>query len=220
MTEKFNKKQISEMLGVSTKSLTRWSDEKITDELAKNCYKVIDIKKEGRSIYFYVEYEEYSINNDEYLREEFNVKDINNFKTYSKNKFDTIEKETLEPRKVIAKKSNTNIETARNYDRKLKEKGVIETDGYIYICTNKKTGERVLVDEKAYKNYWFKNKETEKELINLKLRFIKNELTMSQYSHLRESLLFASNTDSVYYKVEKSIIKYDNVLYKMLIESN
>lgn len=43
--KKINKKQVAEILGVHTKSLSRWDNEKIKYQLAKACYKVIDIAK-------------------------------------------------------------------------------------------------------------------------------------------------------------------------------
>ena len=217
MTKIFTKKEIAGILEVNSKSLSRWDDEKIKEELLKKCLKVIDVRKEGRSIIFECEYQEYSQSNNDYLQEVFNVKDVCSFKNYSNVKFNSIENESLEPRKEIAKKSNTCYETARNYDRKLKDKGVISTDGYLYICMEKKTGKRVLVDERAYKEFWFKHSEIKKELSNLKTRFIKSELTINQYNHLRDCLIFANDSEYMYSKVEKSIIHYDNELYKMLI---
>lgn len=50
--KKINKKQVSEILLVHIKSLSRQDNEKIKYELAKAYYNVIDITKEGRSIYF------------------------------------------------------------------------------------------------------------------------------------------------------------------------
>ena len=78
--KKINKKQVAEILGVHAKSLSRWDNEKVRYELAKVCYKVIDIVKEGRSIYFYVEYEEYAQRNEENLQEVFKVKYIESLK--------------------------------------------------------------------------------------------------------------------------------------------
>lgn len=76
--KKINKKQVAEILGVHTKSLLRRDNEKIKYELAKTFYKVINIVKERSSIYFYIECEEYSRNNDEQLKEVFKVKDAKN----------------------------------------------------------------------------------------------------------------------------------------------
>ena len=86
--KKINKKQVAEILGVHTKSLSRWDNEKIKYQLAKACYKVIDIAKEGRSIYFYIEYKEYSQSNDEFLEDVFKVKDIKDLKKYTRRKIE------------------------------------------------------------------------------------------------------------------------------------
>lgn len=135
--KKFNKKQVAEILGVHTKTLSRWNDEKIKQELAKACYKVINIAKEGRSIYFYVEYEEYLQSNDEFLRDEFKVKDINKFKKYTKRRIESIEKNELICRKDLCKSINVAERTSKRYNAKLIEKGVFEKlDDVIYICAN------------------------------------------------------------------------------------
>ncbi len=216
---KFTKKEVAKILNKGESTLRKWSNEKISEELLKSCYELVEISKEGRNVCYYCNYKEHTMDSNEYLKGEFNIMDIDNFKDYTKVKFNSIETETLEPRKEIAKKSNTCYETARNYDRKLKDKGVISTEGYLYICMEKSTGKRVLVDENAYKNFWFKHSETKKELGNLKQRYKKSELTINQYNHLRDVLIFSNNSEHMYSKVEKSIIKYDNVLYKMLMEN-
>lgn len=47
--KKINKNQVAQILGVHTKSLSRWDNEKIKSELTKVCYKVSHIDEEGRN---------------------------------------------------------------------------------------------------------------------------------------------------------------------------
>lgn len=217
--KKLSKKQVAEILGVHTKSLSRWDNEKITNKLAKQCYKVNDIVKEGRSIYFYVEYEEYSQSNDEHLKEVFKVKDIDNFKCYTKRKIKSIEDEDLAPRKQICKETNTTKSTSHRYDEKLLEKGVFEKlDDVLYICANKKTGERTLVDKEAYNEFWYKNHLLEKELRSLRIRYTNKEISLKDYEYLREMLISSDKCEYMYYKVSKIVVKYDNYLCQMLMD--
>ena len=217
--KKNNKKEVAEILGVHIKSLSRWHNEKIKYELAKECYKVTDIVKEGRSIYFYVMYEEYSQSNDEHLKDVFKVKDIESLKRYTKRKAKSIEKEELINRSELCKETNIAETTSKRYDTKLIEKGVFEKlDDVLYICVDKSTRKRVLVDGQAYNNYWIKNSAINKELKSLRKRFSQGELSINDYNYLRDIILSKSETPYMYYKVNKLVVKYDNYLYKMLIE--
>lgn len=217
--KKINKKQVAEILGIHTKSLSRWDNEKIEYELAKACYKIVDIAKEGRSIYFYVEYEEYSQSNDEHLQEVFKVKDIESLKRYTKRKAESIEKVELINRCELCNEINIAETTSKRYDTKLIEKGVFEKlDDVLYICVDKSTRKRVLVDRQAYNNYWIKNSAINKELKSLRKRYSQGELSINDYNYLRDIILSKSETPYMYYKVNKLVIKYDNYLYKMLIE--
>lgn len=217
--KKFNKKQIAEVLGVYVKTLSKWDNEKIITELSKNCYKVIDIIKEGRSIYFYVEYEEYSQSDDEHLKEVFKVKDVENLKSYTKGKVESIEKQNLLTRKELCEKTNTAEKTSKRYDKKLIENGIIEKlDDIIYICMNKKSKERVIVDKQAFDNFWIRNLAIKEELNTLKSKLNKHEMNVDAYEYLRDILLDKLKDEVIFYKVPKMVIKYDNYLYKMLVE--
>lgn len=205
--KKINKKQVAEILGVHTKSLSRWDNEKIKYELAKACYKVIDIAKEGRSIYFYIEYEEYAQSNDEFLGEVFRVKDIKNLKMYTRRKIQSIEKKELITRKELCSDINVAIRTSKRYDEKLIENGVFQKlDDEIYICVNKETKERVLVNREAYNNFWRKNSLIKKELKSLAKRYAKKEFSIDDYNYLRDIIISKSDSKNMYYKVNKIVV--------------
>lgn len=217
--KKINKKQVAEILGVHTKSLSRWDNEKIKYELAKACYKVIDIAKEGRSIYFYIEYKEYSQSNDEFLEDVFKVKDIKDLKKYTRRKIESIEKKELISRKELCKSINVAERTSKRYDTKLIEKGIFEKlDDVLYICVDNNTKERVLVDREAHNNFWRKNWLVKKELNSLAKRYAKKELSLDDYNYLRDIIITESKFPYMYYKVNKLVVRYDNYLYKMLVE--
>lgn len=217
--KKINKKQVAEILRVHSKSLSRWSNEKLVYELAKVCYKVDRISKEGKSIYFYVKYEEYSQSDNEHLQEVFNVKNVQAFKSYAKRKVESIEKKELITRMELCKETNTAEKTSKRYDKKLIENGVLENlNNILYICVDNKTKERVLVSREAYNNFWRKNYVIGKELKSLEKKFVKSEVSIDDYNYLRDILLSKSKTQYMYYKVNKLAIKYDNYLYKMLME--
>lgn len=217
---KFNKKQIAEIIGVNPKRLSKWNDEKIAKKLLENCYKIKEIKKEGRNIFYYCEYEEYLMSNDEYLKKEFNVDNINNFKDYTKRKIKSIKCEDLATRKEICNETKTTYTTSRNYDKKLINKGVFEKlDDILYVCVEKATGKKALVDKQAYNTFWNKNHIMAKELKSLKNKYMKNELSLRDYEYLREALISNNESKYMYYAISKIVIKYDNYLYKMLMEN-
>lgn len=215
---KFNKKQIAEILKVHPKTISKWDDKKILKELEKNCYKVLEIKKEGRSIYYYCEYQEYSMSNDEYLKEIFNVDNVRNFKNYSKTKIKNIEENIIMTRKDLCKKTNTKITTSENWDRKLIEKGVIQKDGFIYICVNLRTKERCIVDRQAYTHFWHINGAIKKSINILYKEYLNNNISMTEYEYSRDSLLINNNVNNMYYKVSKNVVKYDNYLTSLITE--
>lgn len=217
---KFNKKQVAEILKVHPKTASKWDDKKILKELEKNCYKVLEIKKEGRAIYYYCKYKEYSMSNDEYLKREFNVEDINNFKDYTKRKIKSIESEDFATRREICKETKTAQTTSKNYDKKLIDKGVFEKlDDILYVCVEKATGNKILVDKQTYNEFWYRNHIMEKELKSLSNRYNNGELSLKDYEYLRETLIANDKSEYMYYAVSKMVIKYDNYLYKILMES-
>ena len=217
--KKMNKKQVAEILGVHYKSLLRWDNDKIKYELLKRCYKVIDIVKEGRSTYFYMIYEEYSQSNDEHLQEVFNLKDVKGLKEYAKRKAHSIENSKFTTRNELCKKTNISEKTSKRYDEKLIAKGIFEKlDDVLYICVEKETKARVLVDQEAYNNFWEKNAAISEELKSLKKRFVEKDISIEEYNYLRDMIISGSKSLYMYYRVSKIIIKYDNYLYKMLVE--
>ena len=218
---KVTKTQAAKIIGVNPKSLSRWDNKRIITELAKNCYKVMDIKKEGKSIYFYLEYEEYSVSNDEHLKEVFKVKDVKKLKNYTKKRVEYIENNKIITKKEICNETNTSIETSKRYDRKLIEKGVIEKlDDIIYICVDRTTRERVIVNKEAYNNFWQKNSFLKGELLLLEKRFLNNELSIDNYNYAKDMNISKCNSKYMYYKINKFMVRYDNYLYKMLVEKN
>ncbi|MGL4850901.1 MAG: hypothetical protein ACRC28_18600 [Clostridium sp.] len=216
---KFSKKEVSEIIGVSKTTMSKKTEEEIKLELQKNCYKLIKIEKEWRTIYYYCEYEEYEQNTDEHLKEVFKVRNVKNFKTYTKEKVKSIEEVDLRTRKEICNKTNTAITTSKNYDKKLLENNVLEKlDDVLYICVERKTGNKVLVDKKAYNEFWYRNRALRNQLDILDKKFFEKEITMKDLQYLRENTIYNLESEYMYYQVSKIAIKYDNYLYKLIME--
>ena len=86
---------------------------------------------------------------------------------YTRRKIQSIEKKELITRKELCSDINVAIRTSKRYDEKLIENGVFQKlDDEIYICVNKETKERVLVNREAYNNFWRKNSLIKKEFTN------------------------------------------------------
>ncbi len=216
---KFTKTEVAKMVGVNPKSLSRWTDEKISEELKKSCYKVVEIKKEGRATYYYCKYEEYSMSNEEYLKGEFNVMDIGLFKSYSNAKFKHIEEESAKTRSEVCRESNTNLETSKQWDRKLIDKGVINKDGFLYIATCKKSGQRSITTKETYNQFWRRNRYLAEQKKRYTEDLGKKLITPDDYVAYMENLKNITEGDYYFTKHTKFSIQYDNVLYKLIKES-
>ncbi|MGL4874634.1 MAG: hypothetical protein ACRC30_08295 [Clostridium sp.] len=215
--EKFTKKEVAKVLNKGYSTIKSWTNEKIEEELKKSCYKLIEAKKEGRAIYYYCDYQEYNMSNEEYLKEEFNIENVHHFKNYSKTKITNIEEGNLMTRKQLCKITDTKITTSENWDKKLIDKGILQKDGYIYICMNIKTKERCIVDKQAYTNFWLCNAATKKALGVLYREKQKNRISQREYEYLRDSQLIQNDTMTMYYKVSKNVVKYDNYLTSLIM---
>ena len=220
MKKILTKKEVAGILEVTPRALRSWSEEKINEELLKKaCLEVLQIQKVGRSIEYTCKYKEVSMSNKDYLKDVFNVKNVDGFINYSKEKINNIENEKLDTREQLCSKTDTVVSTSKNYDRKLEEKGVFSKDGYIYICKDKKTGSKVLSNKSEYNNFWIKNNYLQNELKSLAVRFRNKEIAQDDYNYISSSLLDKTNGDWIYYKLSKIVVEYDNELTKLILNN-
>ena len=130
MEKKINKKEIAELLGKSYPTIKRWKEEKLQEELKKNCWVVINKKKIGREVIYTLEYQEQDFNINVYVEEEFNVRDGGKFIKHVNERIKSIKKGVPTSAREIGEKINTTRKTCYNYDKKLEEIGLISKDGY------------------------------------------------------------------------------------------
>lgn len=213
----YNKRQIAEITGYSYTTIKRFSNERIVYELAKHCKKVIEIKPIGRSIVFVCEYEEYNMTREELLKEVFNVFSTSNFSDYSNRKIKSIEDMDLATRREICDETNTSVTTSEQYDKKLKDNGVIvDTKEYVYVCVDRVTRDRVITTEEAYNRFWHNNGLIKSQMKDLSYKRAKGFYTDQDYNYLYSNLESSLDSEYIYYKLSKFVVEQDNYLTKLI----
>lgn len=212
MEKKINKKEIAELLGKSYPTIKRWKEEKLQEELKKNCWVVVNKEKIGREVIYTLEYQEQDFNINVYMEGEFNVKNGENFMNYSKERLENAENNIPATRKEICEKTGTATATAKRYDKKLIQKEVIKEDDYYYI---KKEGDKkTIVTEEEYKSFWRKNRAIEIVFEQLEERVKQKEITLKEYNYLYEEL--RERYHLFYFKVRRYLVNENSVIFKLI----
>ncbi|MGL4850942.1 MAG: hypothetical protein ACRC28_18805 [Clostridium sp.] len=218
MKKEFKKKELSGVIGVAPITIKKWSEERIKEEMKKNCWVINNIRKQGRSLIFECEYQEYSIPKKEYVQAEFNVKDPDKFTKYSKKRFDC-EEGKFKTRKQICSEVQITPRTSINWDDKLVEKGIMDKDGFIYVKTNRETGERQFVTKDNYSNFWRENKVASIKLNALAIAVAQKKIKLDDYCNEKENVLDKANLEFYYSKHTKFVINKGNSLYTLLLDT-
>ena len=210
MVKQINKTELSKLLGI--KNLRRLTLEKIEEKLLKQCYVLHKVEKIGREMIYTIEYQEQDFNINNYMEDEFNVKNGENFVNYSKERLENAENNIPATRKEICEKTGTATATAKRYDKKLIQKEVIKEDDYYYI---KKEGDKkTIVTEEEYKSFWRKNRAIEIVFEQLEERVKQKEITLKEYNYLYEEL--REGYHLFYFKVRRYLVNENNVIFKLI----
>lgn len=210
MEKKINKTELSKLLGI--KNLRKLTLEKIEEKLLKHCYILHKVEKVGREVIYTIEYQEQDFNINDYMEDEFNVKNGENFVNYSKERLGNAENNIPVTRKEICEKTGTATATAKRYDKKLIQKEVIKEDDYYYI---KKEGDKkTIVTEEEYKNFWRKNRAMEIVFEQLEERVRQKEITLKEYNYLYEEL--REGYHLFYFKVRRYLVNENNAIFKLI----
>lgn len=209
--KKMNKKEIAELLGKSYNTVRHWSDDRIVKELALNCYEVLDIQKTSNKVSYTLRYKEQDIDIYVFIIGEFKVKSPEKFLEYTTLKITTIREGGYMSRKKASEILDVSERTLVNWDKKLKEKGILkQTDDYVYIkCEG--TGEnykQTFVSKEEY-SIWYRNRflvgVAEEALLEHNLP---QEELMAVFDAIRHK------DEYYYYKVRKWIVMEDSPLVK------
>lgn len=212
MEKKLNKKELSKLLGKSYSTIRKWKEEKLIEELKKSCWIVKEKIKEGKNVFYIIEYQEQDFNINDYVEGEFNVRNGKKFVVYSKERIKNAESDMPITRKDICEKTNVTDSTSRRYDGKLIQKEVIKEDDYYYI--KKEGNKKTIVTEEEYKNFWSKNWAMKITFEQLEERVKEKEITMKEYNYLYEKL--REKYDLFYFKIRRFLVNEDSVIFKLI----
>lgn len=207
-------KELSELLGI--KSIRQLSETQLKEKLRKLCYKLVKKEKRGRNVMYTLKYEEQDFDINEYVEDEYKVKEGRKFVKHTKIRVDGIEKDTPKTRKEISEEVGVTEMTINNYDKKLEEKEVIKKDGYYYICKIKKTGTQYLVDKEEYNHFWWVNRLIDKEIQSVYNQYRKKEISRKDCEFLVGQLQEQTLGDKYYYKVSKYLLNKDCHLLRLI----
>lgn len=209
--KKMNKKEIAELLGKSYNTVRHWSDDRIVKELTLNCYEVLDIQKTGNRVSYTLRYKEQDMDIYVFIKGEFKVKTPEKFLEYTTLKITAIREGGYMSRKTVSEILDISERTLVNWDKKLKEKGILkQTDDYVYLrCEGTgKSYKQTFVSKEEY-NAWYRN------------RFLVGvaEGALLEYNLSQEELravfdAIRHKDEYYYYKVRKWIVMEDSPLIK------
>ena len=207
-------KELSELLGI--KSIRQLSEAQLKEKLRKLCYQLVKKEKRGRNVMYTLKYEEQDFDINEYVEDEYKIKEGGKFVKHTKIRVDGIEKDTPKTRKEISEEVGVTEKTIKNYDKKLEEKEVIKKDGYYYICKIKKTGTQYLVDKEEYNHFWWVNRLIDREIQSVYNQYRKKEINRKDCEFLVGQLQEQTLGDKYYYKVSKYLLNKDCHLLRLI----
>ena len=213
------KKDLTEYLNTPFHTYKRWSEERLKEELLRNCWKVTDIYKQGRNKIFVLEYEEQNFDVVDYVENEFNVRNGDKFMEHTSARVKSIQEDKPMSATQISEKINISKQTSYNYDSKLEEKGIIQkTEDSYYIVKNKKTKEVAITTKEAYMNFWSINRAVKKELSDLYNRLERKEISPKDYDYLTDKVKDSMQSDYYYYEVSRWVLDESNTTYQVIKE--
>lgn len=205
-----NRKELSNIIGI--KNLRRLTEEQIKKRLLNNCWEIISITKKGREILYTIKYKERNISTSEYVEEEFNVRNGEQFIQHSQLRIDSIEKDKPMSKGDISKMTGNSINTSYNYDTKLENKGVISKSDYYYI--RKEGVKEVKITKEEYTNFWRENYALKIAFQQLGDKVEMGDITLEEYNYLYEQLRQSSNRYC--YRIRKYILDANSIYYGLL----
>lgn len=213
------KKELENLINVPFNTYRKWRDDKLEKELLKNCWRLVYVEKQGRSIVYNLEYEEQDFNVIDYVEGEFKVKDGEDFMKHTSARVKNIKEDRPTTAREISEATGIGRATSYRYDKKLEEKGVIQkSNDCYYLVKNKKTGEVAITTKEAYMNFWSVNKAVKKELSDLYKRLEGGEIAPKDYDFLTDAVKDKMQSDYYYYEVSKWIIDESNTTYQVIKE--
>lgn len=214
--KELNKKELAQLLGKSYNTVTKWTEEKIQQELLKNCYEIINVEKKGRQIIYTLEYKEKDVGDNItlWLISEYNLKKQEEFKEYLKVRI-LITEGKVKPMgaKKVAEGTNVNVNTVKSWDKMLEKIELLSKDGYFYIKATgfKETYKEEVVSEEEYRAWWGQHK-----VMDRALKIIEDSPTLKQKekNYFRENLRMGC--DVFYYRIRKVVLNKEHPFYNAL----
>lgn len=215
--KELNKKEIAELLGKSYNTITKWSTDRLSRELKKNCWEVVEIKKVGRERIFVLEYKEHEMNIDDFIEGEFNVRNSKKFLAHTDLRVKSIKDNIPMSPETISKNIGVSKNASVTWDKKLESKGVISKNDNEYLYYFKyPTGEVIQVEEGSYRNYCCVNYIVLAEKQDLYSRYDKGGISR-RYLEVSIDALNDKLKDGIKaYKLSKYELNEGNVCYQVI----
>lgn len=210
-----NKTELGKLLGI--KNLRRLTTEDIERRLLKQCWKLLKIEKQGRSVMYTLEYQERDFDIKNYVEEEFNVKKGGKFVEHTGERVKSIKEDRPMSPESIGKKIGVPKQTCVDWDDKLEKKGVISKtqDEFLYYFKYK-DGKCVQVDKNIYENYCKINKVILSEMQDLYKRREKREISQGYFEVNYDALKDKLKDGIRGYKLCKYELDENNPCYQVM----
>lgn len=214
--KELNKKDIAKLLGKSYNTITKWDEEKLQNELLKNCYEILNVEKRGRQIIYTLKYHERDVGEDIvlWLITEYNLKKTDEFKKYLSMRI-LMSEGGIGPmsKREISDNIKVNVNTVSSWDEMLQKIDLLTKDGYFYIKATgfKETYQEEVVSEDEYKAWWKQH-----SVLDRALRIIEDckDVPRNEKAYFRENLRM--NCNEYYYRIRKCILNAKHPFYNTL----
>lgn len=183
------KKDLTEYLNTPFHTYRKWSDERLKEELLKNCWRVTNVYKRGRSVIYVLQYEEQDFDIIGYVKEEFKVRNGDKFVEHTSERVNSIKKDIPMSPESIGKKIGVPKQTCVDWDNKLERKGIISKtdDEYLYYFKYS-DGRCIQVNREEYDNYCKTNKVILSEMQDLYKRMEAGEISKGYFEVNHDAL--------------------------------
>ena len=235
MIQKYTKKEIAELLGVSVPMIRKLeNNERLGKRLEDYGYILVDRRNEGgNKIFYYLDAKTESTteeilenciktlrvkdnSGDEIIERQCNVKKTNEFSKYMLAR--TYDDHKPVPQETIANIAGVGRDTIGNWDKIMQDNDFISRDGFFYLCIDRKGNIKEICKEEymAYNQ----NKRSIKAIYQLQERYKRGEITLNELTVATFSLgeLQGFVADKYCFRINKYRTKWENALLNDMID--
>ena len=222
MIKRLDKKGISELLNISSRSVERYDkNRQLESKLNKIGYTLKEIEIVKRKEYYVIQQKDLILTDAEYkqlynniCRFTYSTNKYLNFSKYLEIRTQLSNENDAISKKDIAILSGVSSRTIAKWDSTLQDKEILKKNGYVYFYITADTKQVIKCSKEEYDSFW-KNSFLLKAFKDLQSKYLNGQITLNELQlATSEATTIASMIfNKYYYRTKKYKIDKDNKLY-------